>query len=199
MSGAIGILGGTFDPVHNGHLVLATTAAEILRLERLLVVPARESPHKAGHEAAPPEARLELLRLAFRGLPGIEVSDVELRRPPPSYTVDTLDELARRHAGGRFILLLGVDALAAFPRWRDAARIARQARIAAFAREGHDERIVDDVRRAVPGLEIERLATPRIGISATWVRERVGKGLPVAGFVPESVAAAIAAMGLYRG
>jgi nicotinate-nucleotide adenylyltransferase len=193
----IGVLGGSFDPVHNGHVVLGILASEQLALERLLVIPARESPHKIGVDAAPPGARLELARLAFANVPGVDVSDVEIRRPPPSYTVDTVDAISRQHAGKEIILLLGTDALSAFPRWRDAPAIAARCRLAVFRRPPGDSEVLGHVLQEVPGLRARWLDTPAIEISSTVVRERARAGLTLAGFVPDAVAAAIVRLRLY--
>jgi nicotinate-nucleotide adenylyltransferase len=193
----IGILGGTFDPVHNGHVVLAAVALEQLGLERLLVVPALQSPHKAAHQSAPAADRLELLRLAFAGVPGIEVSDLEIRRPPPSFTTDTIREVLRLHPGRELVLLLGLDALADFPKWRDVPGIVKACRLAVFRRPERDAALIRDVCLAVPDLRVQLLETPSIEISSTLVRERAGAGRTLAGFVPEAVAAEIGRRKLY--
>jgi nicotinate-nucleotide adenylyltransferase len=194
----IGILGGSFDPVHNGHVVLALEAVELLRLDRLLVIPAHQSPHKTGFPSAPGKIRIELLQLAFAGVPAIEVSEIELRRPPPSFTVDTIAEVRRLHEGADLVLLLGLDALADFARWRGVPEIVCACRLAVFTRSSAGAGVLDEARRAVPGLRIEALPAPVIEISSTRVRERVRAGLPLAGFVPDSVRAAIEARGIYR-
>jgi nicotinate-nucleotide adenylyltransferase len=193
----IGLLGGTFDPVHNGHVVLGTLAVEKLGLERLIVVPARQSPHKTGQPATAPEVRLALLRLAFAGAPAVEISDVELKRPPPSFTIDTVATMERLHPGRELVLLLGLDALADFPWWKDAAKIASACRLAVFRRPGRDAAVLEETRRALPGLRAEILDTPAIDVSSTLVRERARDGLSLTGLVPERVAAEIARLGLY--
>jgi nicotinate-nucleotide adenylyltransferase len=197
MPPAIGILGGTFDPVHNGHVILAIEAVERLKLDRLIVIPAHQSPHKRDREAAPADVRLRLLKLAFVGVPSIEVDDLELRRAAPSFTVDTIAELQRRHRDGDFVLLLGNDALAEFPRWREAERVGRACRVAVF-RRGHAEEVVASVRKAMPGLRLEILETPLIGISSTQVRERASQGRSLRGYVPDAVREEIERQGLYR-
>jgi nicotinate-nucleotide adenylyltransferase len=197
MARPIGILGGTFDPVHNGHVILATLAAETLGLDPLFVVPALRSPHKPAGPAAPPEVRLALLESAFAAVPSVSVSDVEIRRPPPSYTVDTIDAMRQAHPGREIVLLLGLDALADFPRWRDVAGIARACRLAVFRRPGRDASLAAEVARTVGGLRLQVLDTPAIEISSTQVRSRAAAGLPLAGFVPDAVAATIAKLRLY--
>jgi nicotinate-nucleotide adenylyltransferase len=197
MAQALGILGGSFDPVHNGHVVLAVEAVERLRLARLLVVPARRSPHKTGFPAAAPKVRLELLRLAFAGVPGVEVSDVELRRPEPSFTIDTIAEVARLHPDAELVLLLGLDALKDFARWKGVPQIVAACRLAVFQRPGAGQEVLFEARRALPGLRIEPLTTPLLEISSTRVRERARAGLTLAGLVPDAVRAEIARLGLY--
>jgi nicotinate-nucleotide adenylyltransferase len=194
----VGIFGGSFDPVHAGHVAMASAAIASLRLDRLLVVPARASPHKSAHPAAPAEARLAMLRLAFAGTPAVDVSDLELRRPPPSYTVDTVEEVARLHPGADLVLLLGMDALADFPRWRDTQRIVRACRLAVFRRPGAGDAALAEARRAVPGLRIEGIDAPLVDVSSTAVRERVRAGLPLDGLVPGPVGALIEERALYR-
>jgi nicotinate-nucleotide adenylyltransferase len=199
MAQTLGILGGSFDPVHNGHVVLAVEAVERLRLDRLLVVPAHRSPHKTGFPAAAPEVRLELLRLAFAGVPRIEVSDVELRRPEPSFTIDTIAEVARLHTDAELVLLLGLDALEDFPRWKAVAQIVAKCRLAVFQRPGSGEEVLLEARRALPGLRVEPLTTPLLEISSTRVRERARAGLTLAGLVPDAVRAEMERLRLYAG
>lgn len=193
----IGILGGTFDPVHNGHVILAIEALERLGLDRLLVVPARQSPHKTTNPAAPGEIRLAMLVSAFAGIPAIEPSAIELERPAPSFTVDTVAEVAKANPGAELVLILGLDALADFPRWRDVPRIVAACRLAVFRRPGVGLDVLGETRRAVPDIRLEPLDTPAIDISSTKIRERVKAQLPIHGLVPEGVRAAIEKHALY--
>jgi nicotinate-nucleotide adenylyltransferase len=195
----IGILGGSFDPVHNGHVVHAIEAVERLGLDRLLVVPAHQSPHKMSFPAAPARTRLRLLQLAFEGVPAIEVSALEIERPPPSFTVDTIAEVARLHPGAEIVLLLGLDALKDFAQWRGVPQIVQACRLAVFQRAGSGQEVLFEARRAVPGLRIEPLGTAVIDISSTQIRKRARAGSTLAGFVPDSVRKEIERLGLYRG
>lgn len=186
----IGILGGSFDPVHLGHLALAEAARDRLRLDRVLLVVAAGQPLKPAGPAAPAEDRYAMVRLAVRGRARLEASDLELRRPAPSYTVDTLREIGREEGPGtELVLLLGADALADFPRWREAAEVRRLAAVAACARPGFPP---------PAGVDSILLAdTP--DVSSTEVRRRAAAAENLSGLVPEDVAVYIAERGLYRG
>ena len=186
----LGILGGSFDPVHLGHVALAEAARDALRLDRVLLVPAASQPLKSVGHGAPAEDRYAMVRLAARGRPHLEASDIEIRRPGPSYTVDTLREvLAGLSPGSEVFLLLGADALADLPRWRDSGEIGRLAVVVGCSRPGCPA-------PAGAGLCLEA-STPEV--SSTEVRRRVAAGAPLAGLVPDDVAAYIADRGLYRG
>ena len=177
---SIGLLGGSFDPVHHGHLIVARVAAEALRLDELRFVPAREQPFKRGRHAAPAADRAVMLELAIAGSPGFAVERAELERPAPSYTVDTLEALRTREPAARFTLLLGADAAAELPGWHRAAELPGLARIVVFGRPGSP----------VPAsaLIAGAIEVPAIDISATDIRRRVRAGLPIRYWVPDAVA-----------
>jgi nicotinate-nucleotide adenylyltransferase len=185
----IGLLGGSFDPVHHGHLIVGQVASEKLGLEALRFLPAREQPFKRGRHRTSAEHRAAMLSLALSGTPGFSVERTELDRPGPSYTVHTLEELRGREPGSEFALLLGADAAADLPAWREAERIPRLARIVIFARPGSRP----------PDLpwSTELIEVPTIDISATEVRRRVARGLPIRYWVPDAVAEYIARHRLY--
>jgi nicotinate-nucleotide adenylyltransferase len=185
----IGLFGGSFDPVHHGHLIVGQVAAEKLRLQTLRFVPAREQPFKRGTHRSSPEHRAAMLALATAGMPGFAVELSELQRPGPSYTVETLRELKAREPGTKFVLLLGADAAAELPAWHEADQIPALARIAVFARPGSNvpkSSWVSDV-----------VEVPAIDISATEVRERARQGQSVRYWVPDAVAEYIARHRLY--
>ena len=186
----IGLLGGSFDPVHLGHLALAEASRDRLRLDRVLLVVAAAQPLKEAGAAAPAEDRYAMVRLAIRGMPGLEASDLELRRLPPSFTVDTLREVRRLHPPGTEIfLLLGADALADLPRWRESGEVRSLATVVGCARPGFP---------APEGTSVVlEAATPEI--SSSEIRRRVAAGKPLDGLVPDDVAAYIEERGLYRG
>ena len=185
----IGLLGGSFDPVHHGHLILARDAVEALALDRLLFVPAARNPLK-DREGAPGELRLAMLRAATAGEAGFEVDDGELRRPPPSYTVDTVEAVARRFPGARLVLLVGEDNVAGFPRWRRWEELRAAVEIVVLRRG-----VAADEGTSLP---FRRLTARRLDISATEIRMRVAAGRSLRYLVPESVRELIAAHGLYR-
>ena len=193
----LGIFGGTFDPIHTGHLIVARAALEALELDEILFVPAGKPWMKAGEEVAPPEDRARMAELAVAGDPNFRVSRMEIERPGETYTLDTLRGLPGQ--GDRPVLLLGADAFAGFPAWREPAEIARLARIAVLGRPGRDTAaIIDEVEAEVANVDAAPLEAPLIEISATAIRDRVRRGLPIRDLVPPSVADYIADRGLYR-
>ena len=185
----IGLFGGSFDPIHHGHLVVAQVAAEKLKLDSLRFVPAREQPFKTGQHRTSAAHRAAMLSLAVEGVPQFGVERSELDRPGPSYTVDTLRQLRQQEPGADFVLLLGADAAADLPAWKEAARVAELARIAVFARPGSP---LTDLPWTA-----EVVVVPAIDISATEVRRRARLGLSLRYWVPDRVAEYIAQHRLY--
>jgi len=185
----IGVFGGSFDPPHLAHLVIAEQARAQAGLDRVLWVPARRSPLKPSGSAADEEHRLAMVRLAVEGHDGFAVWDGELRRPAPSWTVDTLDELTREYPGGELFLILGGDSLESLPRWRDPGRIRRLARLLVYPRHGSEP--VE--REGITGLDV-----PLLEMSSTDIRRRVEAGQSIRYLVPDSVRDYIDRHGLYR-
>ena len=185
----IGLFGGSFDPVHHSHLIVGKVAAEKLKLDSLRFMPAREQPFKVGKHHTSAEDRAAMLSLAVAGMPGFSVELSELHRPGPSYTIDTLRQLHEREPGMEFVLLLGADAAADLPAWREAGRLRDLARIAVFARPGTP---VADSPWMSSVIEV-----PAIDISATEVRRRARRGLSLRYWVPDSVAEYITRHRLY--
>ena len=185
----IGLLGGSFDPVHHGHLIVGQVASETLRLEALRFMPAREQPFKQGRHGASAADRSAMLHLAIEQMPGLSIEPLELSRAGPSYTVETLRALLAREPDAEFALLLGADAAAELPAWREAEEIPRLARVIVFARPGSP----------VPSLAAigGTVAVPAIDISATEIRRRVREGRTIRAWVPDAVAGYIASHRLY--
>jgi len=200
----IGILGGTFDPIHLGHLIPAAYAFNHLCLDRLLLIPSGAPVHRPRHEPAPAADRLHMCRLAAATLPGFEASAIEVDRPEPSYTVLTLRRL--RDSLGRdaaLVLLIGEDNLPTLHTWREVGEVFRLATVALLPRPGCGDADLAPLRKAVgeeavAGLLARRVPAPEVPVSATAIRRRLGRGESVAGLVPASVAAYIAETGLYR-
>ena len=185
----IGLFGGSFDPVHHGHLIVAQVAAERLALDSLRFLPAREQPFKQGRHGTSPEHRAKMLSLAISKAPGFAVERIELDRPGPSYTIDTLKELHRREPQEEFVLLLGADAATDLPAWHEAEHIPELARVVVFARPGS--------RVPTSAFVSQVIEVPAIDISATEVRRRVSRGQSIRYWVPDVVAEYIAQHGLY--
>lgn len=187
-----GVFGGTFDPPHIGHLIVAQDAWLALGLEHVLFVPAAVPPHKRGRVATPAELRLEMLQAAVVDDARFEVTDLELRRPGPSYTVDTLRELRERDPEGALFFLLGADQFREFHTWRAPEEIARLANLVVLSRAG-----VEDVAPAID-VPYRRVVVTRIDVSSTEVRRRVAADEPIRYLVPAAVEEIIRREGLYR-
>ena len=188
----VGVLGGTFDPPHLGHLILAQEALQALGLSRVLFVPAGEPWRKAGRELSPRDQRLAMVRLAAGDNPGLGVSTAEVDRPGPSYTAETLAELCEQFDSEvELFFIMGADSLADFPHWHQPLRILELARLAVAERspsgdEGFEEGIPEELAEAVRE-RVVWLPMPLIAISASAVRERVRQGLSIRYWVPEAV------------
>ena len=196
--GSVGILGGTFDPIHHGHLAIAEEAREALGLERVLFMPAALPPHKPGQPVTDPVHRLEMVRLAVAGNPAFEASDLEVLRGGASYTVDTLEAL-RADGLQQPWLILSSEALALLPSWREPRRILELARLAIVPRGGFDPLGPAWVEAAFPGAagRATFLPGPLLPISGSVVRRRARAGRSVRYLVPDAVAVYIAAHRLY--
>ncbi len=196
----IGILGGTFDPPHLAHLVLATNARHDLRLDEVMFVPAGDPYRKAGRDVAPPEARLRMIRAAVADLPWATVNTIEIERDGPTYTTDTLEALTAG-SDDEWWFILGMDALADLPHWKEPGRIVELARLGLALRPG----LIDHLEipaatlEAVPDIEehIDRIEMPLLEISSTDIRERIRHGGPTDYLMPDSVRAVIEELGIY--
>jgi nicotinate-nucleotide adenylyltransferase len=197
MSARTGILGGSFDPIHYGHLAIAEEARVALRLDHVLFVAAARQPFKSGAHAAPAEMRLEMARLACGTNGAFEASPIELERAGLSYTVTTLETL-RAAIGGELFFILGADALDDLPTWHAAPRIVELAKVVAVGRPGFG---LDAARAttALPelGARLTLLQGPRLDISSTELRRRVAEGKPIRYQTPDAVVRYIAERRLY--
>ncbi len=203
----VGILGGTFDPIHYGHLLIADQVREALQLDRILFVPAAVPPHKLDEPVTPALDRAAMVKLAIAGNPSFSMCEIELDRPGPSYTVDTLttlrDEAARQGVEREFHFILSVEALAWLKGWHEPARLLELARLAVVARPGTPIPIGRRLDALLPGgaavlNRVELIKTMLVAHSSTDVRARVASGRSIRYLVPPGVEAYIRDHRLYR-
>ena len=194
----IGVLGGAFNPPHVGHLCLAQEAHARLGLDRILLIPVGDAPHRELQADPGREHRLRMVELAGAGDDRLEASTLEVERPGPSYTADTLAALRASAPDEELTLILGADQAMRLGTWHEPERVLAQARLAVAQRQGLGR---EEVEQAIGGLAgAERIVgfdMPRLDVSSTLVRERAASGLPVRYLVPDAVADYIAAEGLY--
>jgi nicotinate-nucleotide adenylyltransferase len=187
----IGVLGGTFDPVHLGHVAMAEEARKKLGLAGVIVVPAGQPVAKPGGRVTSARQRIGMLRRALTGKPDIKISRMEVERPGPSYTVDTIDAIRKRYGGRADIyFILGWDSLAQLPGWREPERIMAMCRLVAVPRPGYPRPDLAVLEKRIPGVsrKVTFLDRPHLDISGTMIRERVGRGESVDRLVPAPVA-----------
>jgi len=189
----IGIFGGSFDPPHIGHLIIAEVARQKLRLEKVVFVPAYVPPHKKGEHAATASDRFRMTKLAVRMNPHFSVSDLEIRRKGISYTVDTVRSFKRRYPASELFLIIGGDSLRQFWTWRSPQEILSLASLAVYSRlsDGGHPRTKSHKR-------IYHIAGPLLKISSTEIRNRIGKDRSIQYLVPDRVRAFITRRKLYR-
>jgi nicotinate-nucleotide adenylyltransferase len=184
----LGIFGGTFNPPHLGHLVCAQEAYLHLRLDLVMLVPARIPPHKPVEDEPGPQHRLELCRIATRDDERFVVSDMEIRRGGPSYTVDTLKELTTTHPDTDLFLILGGDVAAGLPRWHEPERVISLATLAVAERRGTARADIDAAVGPLAGANRTAFfPMPTIDVSSTTIRQRVRTGEPIRYIVPDAV------------
>jgi nicotinate-nucleotide adenylyltransferase len=202
--GSIGVLGGTFDPFHDGHLALARAARDQLGLERILVVPAAVPPHKLGQGISRAADRLAMVEAGIAGEPGLEISRIELDRPGPSYSVDTVAELvAAERAAGRdpdIAVILSAESFAGFADWHEPGRLLDLARIVVAPRAGHPVPDPATIDRLTAGRSdrVTVIDGPPVDVSASSIRRLAAAGQALDGLVPPGVARYIEAHRLYR-
>ncbi len=191
---ATGLLGGTFDPVHVAHLIVAESALDQLELERVIFMPSAGPPHKPGRTIAPVSARLEMVRLAISDNPRLSISDIEARRPGPSYTIDTVRELQRELVPGEKLhFIMGSDSLVQFLTWKDPHELLAACEFAVVPRPGFDLRDADPRVSA----RARVLEAPMMDISSSDIRQRVREGRTIRYLVPALVSAYIEEKKLY--
>ena len=196
--GSVGVFGGTFDPIHLAHLAVAEAARDELGLERVLFIPAGAPPHKPGRPITASADRLAMVELAIAGNPAFEASRIELDRPGPSFTVDTLAGLAATIDD--LTLILSAEAFLGLPTWREPERILGLARLVVLPRDGYPEAGPTFLNDEFPGVATRAvfLDAPRLRISASELRTRAAEGRSLRYLVPDAVAAYIGDHGLYR-
>jgi nicotinate-nucleotide adenylyltransferase len=194
----LGLFGGTFDPIHLGHLILAEQCRESCSLDHVWFVVAGEPPHKRSERTAVAH-RLEMARIAVAGHPAFTVSEIETKRPGPHYSVETLESVSREHPAVELFFLIGADSLNDLPGWREPIRIAQLATIVVVNRPGIEEVASADLPRFGSGSRaIVPVTIPPIGIASTELRRRVLERKSIRYMVPRGVEAYIEAQGLYR-
>ena len=188
----VGIFGGTFDPIHNGHLITAQSVKEIRELEKIIFIPAYISPHKQHAKASNAQHRLNMLKLAMDEIPFFECSDFEIKQHTISYTIDTLVHLSEKNPGKEFVLIMGADGLASFHKWKNSDQIIRYYHRYVYPREGTDP-------GKLPNMENATLVeAPVIGISSSFIRKAIREGKDVRYFLPAPVWKYIQEMNFYR-
>ncbi|WP_336923684.1 nicotinate-nucleotide adenylyltransferase [Aquipuribacter sp. SD81] len=190
----LGVMGGTFDPVHHGHLVAASEVAARFALDEVVFVPTGTPWQKAGTEVSPAEHRYLMTVVATAADPRFTVSRVDVDRPGPTYTTDTLRDLAAARPGADLFFITGADALEQILSWKDVDELWRLAHFVAVTRPGHDV-----AAHGLPEDSVSVVEIPALAISSTDIRRRVAEGRPVRYLVPTGVLQYIAKTGLYRG
>jgi nicotinate-nucleotide adenylyltransferase len=204
LRGALGVFGGTFDPIHMAHLAVAEAARDAVGLERVLFIPAGEPPHKQGRPITPADQRLAMVAAAIAGNDTFAISRMELDRAGPSYTVDTLRDLrAQRLAAGErpdLALVLSAEAFVELPTWHDPAGVLGLAALIVAPRDGYPDAAPDFLGRHFPGVAARAvfLDGPRLRLSASELRARAAAGRSLRYLVPDAVAAYIGDHALYQ-
>jgi nicotinate-nucleotide adenylyltransferase len=204
LRGALGIFGGTFDPIHIAHLAVAEAALDALHLERVLFIPAGEPPHKPGREITPAHHRLAMVEAAIDGNPGFASSRLEIDRPGPSYTIDTLHALrdTQRMSGTitDLALVLSAEAFVDLPSWHDPVGVLELAALVVAPRDGYPAAAADFLQRHFPGTHARAVVLdgPRMRLSASELRRRAADGRSLRYLVPDAVAAYIGDHALYQ-
>ena len=197
----IGIMGGTFNPIHNGHLVLAQCAYRQFHLDRILVIPNRLPVYKESSELLAPDLRSEMIRLAIKDYPYMSFSDIELKRSGPTYSIDTIRELHRLHPDAQLYFIIGGDSLVHFREWREYSSLLRECAFLCASRPGADLQVLHTAREEllleIPEARISFLNVPMMNISSTEIRNAIREHQSTAEWTPAEVRAYIDAHQLY--
>ena len=196
----IGVLGGTFDPIHNGHLLMAEEARARLNLAVVLFIPAGQPWLKVASPVSAAEHRVQMVRLAIADKPYCKLSAMEIERAGPTYTVDTIAELSSQlGSGDEIFFILGQDNLTQLPEWKEPSRLVEMCYLVAVPRPGSSSPDLKALEAAIPGISqrVMLMEKPVIDVSASVIRDRVGRGLSIHHLVPEPVSSYIREHGLY--
>lgn len=196
----IGLFGGTFDPPHLGHLILASEAQSQLELDRLLWILTPQPPHKLDQRITPTEHRLAMVNLAIGDNPLFELSRVELDRPGPHYTLNTIRLIAEQNPGAEIILIIGGDSLRDLPTWREPREIVAACHEIGVMKRPHENAVLDELERDLPGIraKIRYVDTPLLEIASRELRNRIAEGRSVRYYLPTSVREYIEQKRLYN-
>ena len=197
----IGVLGGTFDPIHNGHLAIAEEARSYLNLNEVIFLPAGQPWMKSDRSISPARHRTAMIALALQARPYFKSSTIEIEHQGPSYSVNSIAELkAQAVEPTDWYFILGWDNLSKIPQWREPAKLIEMCFLAAVPRPGYERPNMKKLEAALPGIskKVILMDKPRLEISATDIRNRVAQGIPISGLVPEAVEKYIKENGLYR-
>jgi len=199
----IGILGGSFNPIHNGHVMMALTAREKLSLDRVILVPAKHPPHKQQKELAPAEDRLEMTRIAADKYDFLVPSDVELKRREISYAIDTIRQLQREYEDAQIFFIIGADTVKELPAWKDIDELTELCQFVTIARVDSSKEDYECLRDVFTEEKIAKmkqyfLDVEPLAVSATQIRERITRGESISGLVPREVENYIIEKRLYR-
>jgi nicotinate-nucleotide adenylyltransferase len=197
----IGVLGGTFDPVHNGHLAIAEEARSYLNLNEVIFLPAGQPWMKSDRSISPARNRTAMLALALQSRPYFKSSTIEIEHHGPSYSVNSIAELkAQAVEPTDWYFILGWDNLAKIPQWKEPAKLIEMCFLVAVPRPGYERPNMKKLEAALPGIskKVILMDKPRLEISATDIRNKVAQGLPISGLVPQVVEEYIKENGLYR-
>ncbi|MEX0761945.1 MAG: nicotinate-nucleotide adenylyltransferase [Dehalococcoidia bacterium] len=192
----VGVFGGTFDPVHNGHIAVAQHVLQAMDLDTMLMVPAGDPYMRSEGPVADAAHRVAMLEAAVADAPGLTISTVDVDRPGPTYSIDTIEDL-KTHFGSdtEYFLVVGADSLNALPRWKDVDRLVKESTLVVVGRPGADKR--EAMPPGHPAKNATFIKGPMVDVSATEIRRRLAAGQPVTGMIPEPVEDYIKSHGLY--